>query len=155
MHYLLIVALITGIDQLTKYFVVRELGLYESVEIIPGLFNLTYITNRGAAFSLLAEVDSPWRHYFFLFVGGCAVIALTILWFYTVRESAVQALGIALISAGALGNLLDRIRTGAVVDFLDFYFGRYHWPAFNVADSAICLGVAVVLILTMQSKRKD
>jgi signal peptidase II len=135
------------LDQLTKMMVVESLLLYESREIIPGFFNLVYVTNSGAAFSLLADMNSPWRHYFFLSIGSAALVGLTVVYWKLRKVSCFYSWSLALIAGGAAGNLIDRVRFGAVIDFLDFYVGNYHWPAFNVADSAICVG-AVLFILT-------
>ena len=147
MAYYSIIAAIVIVDQLTKLWIVNSFNLYESVLVVPGFFNLIYAVNRGAAFSILADVDSPWRHYFFLIVGIAAIIGLTIVYYKTRSESRLYGIALALICSGAIGNLIDRIRLGHVIDFLDFYIGTYHWPAFNVADSAICIGVGIFLLV--------
>jgi signal peptidase II len=134
-------------DQLTKFLIVDSLRLYESLTVVPGFLNLVHVTNSGAAFSLLANVDSPWRHYFFLGVGGLAMAGLSIAYLKLRKVNKYYSWSLALIAGGAGGNLIDRIRFGAVIDFLDVYIGRYHWPAFNVADSAICIGAGLFLIL--------
>lgn len=143
------------VDQLTKSWVIESLRLYESIEIIPRFFNLVYVTNSGAAFSLLANVDSPWRHYFFLSVGGVALIGLTVAYWKLRVVNKYYSLALALIAGGAAGNLIDRVRFGAVIDFLDLYVGRYHWPAFNIADSAICVGAGLFLILNIFEVRNQ
>ena len=144
--------MVLGLDQLTKFLVVSSLSLYEQIEVIPGFFNLVYVTNPGAAFSMLADIDSPWRHYFFVIVGFLALVFLTIYWFQLRQRAPMQGLAIALIAGGALGNLVDRLRTGAVIDFIDLYWRAYHWPAFNIADSAICIGVGLFLVLSFKEK---
>lgn len=123
--------------------------LFESREVIPGFFNIVYVTNTGAAFSMLADVDSPWRHYFFLIVGIAAIIGLTVASYSMRKESSWYPIAFGLIAGGAIGNLIDRIRVGAVVDFLDVYIGNYHWPAFNIADSAICVGAITFLWISI------
>ena len=143
------------VDQLTKSWIVESMRLYESIEIVPGFFNLVYVTNIGAAFSLLADVDSPWRHYFFLGVGGLAVVGLTVAYWKLNKVNKYYAPALALIAGGAVGNLIDRVRFGAVIDFLDLYVGHYHWPAFNVADSAICVGAGLFLILNLFEVRNQ
>ncbi|MDK9707676.1 MAG: signal peptidase II [Desulforhopalus sp.] len=143
------------LDQLTKAWVIGYLRLYESVEIIPGFFNLVYVTNTGAAFSMLANFDSPWRHYFFLGIGLIALIGLTVAYWKLRKVSRYYSLALALIAGGAAGNLIDRVRFGAVIDFLDFYVGRYHWPAFNVADSAICVGAGLFLVVNFFEVRNQ
>jgi len=152
-QYLFVVAAVGILDQLTKGLVIDSLSLYEQREVISGLFNLVYVTNPGAAFSMFATIDSVWRQYFFLAVGGCAVLGIS---FYAWKMTAGRwhLLALALICGGALGNLIDRVRFGAVVDFLDFYFKNYHWPAFNVADSAICVGAAVYMLASFFEEKQ-
>lgn len=152
MQYLSIILVVLGLDQLTKFLVVSSLSLYEQREIIPGFFNLVYVTNPGAAFSLFADIESPWRHYFFVTVAILALVFLSIYWFQLHRRAPMQGFAIALIAGGALGNLVDRVRTGAVIDFIDLYWRTYHWPAFNIADSAICIGVGLFLFLSFTEK---
>jgi signal peptidase II len=153
--YLGIIIAVLGIDQLTKIAVISSFSLYEKVVVIPGYFNFTYVTNRGAAFSMLAEIDSPWRHYFFITVSSLAIILLSVLWLRVRLKAPAQGWGLALIAGGAIGNLFDRVRLGAVVDFIDIHWRGYHWPAFNVADSAICIGVGMFLILSLMEKQKE
>ena len=155
MAYCVLVLITVILDQLTKMLIVQALQLYESVEIIPGFFNLVYVTNSGAAFSLLADVDSPWRHYFFLGVGILAVIGMSFAAWKLAAVNRYYSIALGMIAGGAIGNLLDRLRFGAVVDFLDVYVGRYHWPAFNVADSAICVGAAVFLAINLLEARAE
>jgi len=153
--YYFIITVIIIVDQLTKLWIVNSFTLYESVQIVPGFFNLIYVVNKGAAFSILADVDSPWRHYFFIIVGLAAIIGLTIVYYKTRSQSRLYGVALALICGGAIGNLIDRIRLGHVTDFLDFSIGSYHWPAFNVADSAICVGVGIFLLVNfLQGKNK-
>jgi len=154
MIYIFFVLSVIIIDQLTKLWVLDTFQLYESREIISGFFNLVYVTNTGAAFSMLADVDSPWKHYFFLGVGSVAIIGLTVGWFKMRKENRLYGVALALISGGAAGNLIDRIRHGSVVDFLDFHLGVHHWPAFNIADSAICAGAGLFLIVNILESRK-
>ncbi|MBU2538046.1 MAG: signal peptidase II [Proteobacteria bacterium] len=134
------------LDQATKAMVMDRFAMFEMLPVIPGLFNLTYLTNTGAAFGMLAGAKSIWRQVFFV---GVAVAAVVIL-FYSYRQFRSQgrifAHAIGLIAGGAVGNLIDRLRFGAVVDFLDFYIGTHHWPAFNVADSAITIGVGLFIL---------
>jgi len=157
--YFLVAIAVVAADQLSKWLVLSTFHLYESREIIPGFFNLVYVTNTGAAFSLLADVASPWRHYFFLGVGIAAIIGLTAGYFVMRSDHRWYGPAFACIAGGAAGNLIDRLRLGAVVDFLDVYIGDYHWPAFNIADSAICVGAAIFILISlqeikMQKKRK-
>ncbi len=148
MWYLIAAALVVGLDQLSKTWILGHFELYEVREIIPDFFNLAYVTNTGAAFSFLSDVDSPLRHWFFLGVGGLAVLGMTYYNYSARRDGAGVLFSLALggIAGGALGNIIDRLRYGAVTDFLDFYCGAYHWPTFNVADSFICVGAAVIVV---------
>ncbi len=154
--YGFLLTLVLIADQLSKHWIVTHFSLYEMREILPGFFNLVYVTNKGAAFSLFASIDSPIRHYFFTFVNGAAVIGLTIAAFKMRSGNLLYRLSFALIAAGACGNLVDRLRYGAVIDFLDFFIGEYHWPAFNVADSSIFIGVVLLFItnILLESKKK-
>lgn len=154
MYYFLIAGLVVILDQLTKLWVVNNFQLYESKAVIPGVANLVYVTNTGAAFSLFADVESPWRHYFFLAVGGAALIGLTIAYFRYYRTTVLYGAALALIAGGAAGNLLDRLRYGSVVDFIDIYVGTYHWPAFNIADSAICVGAGLFIVTNILEARE-
>lgn len=142
------------IDQATKIWITYNFDLFQSTVIVPGFLNMTYVTNKGAAFSMLADVDSPWRHYFFVSVGGVALLILTVVWFKNRKGNQISNIALGLIVAGAAGNLIDRVRLGAVVDFIDVYLGSRHWPAFNVADSAICVGVVTYLLISYLEERK-
>ncbi|RJX30050.1 MAG: signal peptidase II [Desulfurivibrio sp.] len=152
-HSFLLLGLLAGLiiaaDQLTKWLIMSRFGLYEIKEIVPGFFNLTYLHNTGAAFGLLANANPAWRPYFFI---GVAVLALVFV-FFAFRQyrhrSAGYLFAFAFIGGGAVGNLIDRVRFGSVVDFLDFYVSTYHWPAFNVADSAIVVGVGLFLLTSL------
>ena len=145
-YLILLILFVVLADQLTKLWIMSSLPLYGRKIIVPGLFNLVHVTNTGAAFGLLAGEHTWWRQGFFIVV---ALVALVVI-FMAYRQSKVRVLmfitAVGLIAGGALGNLIDRIRFGAVVDFLDFYIKSYHWPAFNVADSAITVGVSLFLV---------
>lgn len=153
MAYFIVIILVIIADQATKALVIDSLTLYESREIIPGFFNLVYVTNPGAAFSLFADVDAPWRHYFFLGIGSAALVGLTVAHWKLRKVHSLYSWPLALIAGGAAGNLIDRVRFGAVIDFLDFYLGNHHWPAFNIADSAICVGVGLFLLINIFESR--
>ena len=142
-------------DQVTKFWIISHFSLYDAQVVIPGFFNLVYVTNKGAAFSMFASVESPLRHYFFVSINIIAFLGLSIAAFKMRRNHRFYTISFALIAAGALGNVIDRIRYGAVIDFLDFYFGSYHWPAFNVADSSICVGVVILFIINYVDAKKD
>ena len=153
--YLAILASILVSDQVTKFWITSHFSLYDAQVVIPGFFNLVYVTNKGVAFSMFASVESPLRHYFFVSINIIAFLGLSIAAFKMRRNHLLYTISFALIAAGALGNVIDRIRYGAVIDFLDFYFGSYHWPAFNVADSSICVGVVILFIINYIDAKKD
>ncbi|MBW2259500.1 MAG: signal peptidase II [Deltaproteobacteria bacterium] len=141
--FFLTAASIVLIDQITKGLVTQKFLLHENLEVIPGFFNLTYVRNTGGAFGLLAGEASRLRTGLFLAVS-CAALGI-IFYLYTKIPPGRKWLdaGLAMTFGGALGNLIDRLRFGEVVDFLDFHVGGMHWPAFNVADSAISIGVGI------------
>ena len=130
--------------------------LYESISIIPNFFNLVYAKNPGGAFGLWANKSSLFRNIFFNALGGVAIIILIVIYFDS-SYGKLMRLGIIFLLGGALGNMIDRIRWRMVVDFLEFYFRSFRWPAFNVADIAICVGMGLFLLeffLDSQKKRK-
>ena len=142
-RFAIIAALVVIADQITKYLVLLQMPLYKSIPIIPGFFNLTHVHNPGGAFGFLARNGSPWRHWIFL---GAALFALAMIFYFYYRTPKTHpylGLGLALIFGGAVGNLIDRVRFGEVVDFLDVYVAHLHWPTFNVADSAVTVGVSI------------
>jgi signal peptidase II len=152
--FLISLPVIFVLDQWTKHLVLSRFSYGESTPIIEGFFNLTYVRNTGAAFGMLASADPAFRVPFFLIVPMVALVVLGLLYKELPASSRYRATALSLITAGALGNLLDRIRFGYVVDFLDFHFrDAYHWPAFNVADAAISTGVVVLLIAGFMEKK--
>jgi signal peptidase II len=146
-HLMIWPALITVVlDQMSKTAVLAVLRIHESVTVIPGLFNLVHVRNRGMAFGFLNRPDVNFGFYF-LVAASIGAITLLVIWFIKVRnEDGMTVLALSLILGGAVGNLIDRLRFRQVVDFLDFYIGAYHWPAFNVADSAITVGTILLAI---------
>lgn len=131
-------------DQVTKAVVHREMTLHESIPIVPSV-NLTYTRNPGAAFSLLADADPTFRGWFFLIVSIVALTLITVFLRRVERGDWWTLSGLSLILGGAVGNIIDRVRYGEVIDFIDLYVGRYHWPVFNLADSAITIGMVLLL----------
>lgn len=141
------------LDQVTKVWVVHHFALHESKAVIPGFFHLTFLTNNGAAFSILAGQPALWRQIFFI---GAACVALVLIWLAQRsfgRNNRLYTAALALIAGGAIGNLIDRIRFGFVIDFLDVFIGTHHWPAFNIADSAITVGVALFIVNNLVLER--
>ena len=140
------------VDQVSKFYIQQTLELHQSFVIIDGFFNLTYIRNPGAAFGILADHGNGIRTLFLTGVGFLAVLLLAFYFNRSPEEAWVSHLSFALILGGAFGNLLDRIRLGEVVDFLDFYLGKFHWPAFNVADSSISVGLTLLVIFSFTKR---
>ncbi|MBN1662935.1 MAG: signal peptidase II [Deltaproteobacteria bacterium] len=154
--FLTVTAFVLVMDQMTKAVVLTHMDIHASISVIAGFFSITHVRNPGAAFGFLTGAAPVFRHFFFLTV---TVIAVLLILYYLKGTDAKDrgvVLSLSLILSGALGNLIDRVRFGEVVDFLDVYIGFFpslpHWPAFNVADSAISVG-AVILIWQMIVKR--
>jgi len=140
--WLSLIALI--LDQWTKIAVDGSMRLYESIAIIPG-FNLTYVHNTGAAFSFLSEAGG-WQRWFFAAMALIISVVLTV-WLYRLKShETLLAVALSLVLGGAIGNLIDRLAYGYVIDFLDVYYQSWHWPAFNIADMAISAGVFLMLL---------
>jgi len=153
--FTVIAGLVVVLDQITKWLVLVKMPLYHSIPVIPGFFNLTHIRNPGGAFGFMAAGGQGIRNLLFL---GVAILAMgLIVYFYrlTPRTRPYLAAALAAIFGGAVGNLIDRLRFGEVVDFLDFFLGAYHWPAFNVADSAISVGITVFVIHVVLGKMPE
>jgi signal peptidase II len=148
---LVVSALVLILDQASKLYIDRTLPLHSSITVIRGFFNITYLRNKGAAFGILA--NSAYRLPFFILVSAVAVAVI----FEAVRrlrdDQRFAAVSLALIFSGALGNLIDRVRLGEVIDFLDAHWFEHHWPSFNIADSAICIGVALLAIDMLREER--
>ena len=132
------------LDQVSKWAIDSSMQLYQSIPLVP-YFNLTYLRNTGAAFSFLSEADG-WQRWFF---AGLAIVISAVIgvWLARLKEhETVLAVALSLVLGGAIGNLIDRLAYGYVIDFLDVYYQTWHWPAFNIADSAITLGVILMLL---------
>jgi signal peptidase II len=142
------------LDQLTKAWITMTLRLHAGFSVVDGFFNIVHVRNPGAAFGFLAGASPAFRSVFFIAVTAAAILIIL----QYLRKARVEDLSLvvalALIVAGAVGNLIDRVRFGEVVDFLDVYVGAHHWPAFNVADSAISTG-AILLAVILLKRRKD
>lgn len=147
--------LVLVLDQLSKWAVVTWIPVHRPISVIPGLFDLVNIRNRGAAFGFLNSPDIEWQFWLFLFATLVATWAIVSLVRSATREQPVLFSGLGLVLGGALGNLVDRLRMRAVVDFLDVYWGEWHWPAFNVADMGICVGAFLACICLWKQDRDD
>ena len=141
----IVAGLVVAADQVTKALIIKNLPLHHNIPVIAGLFDITHVLNPGGAFGLLANMSVLMRTIVFLFISSLAVGLIFYFYIKTPRRYWFLAAGFALIFGGAIGNLIDRIRFGVVVDFLDFYIGRHHWPAFNIADSAITVGIFIFI----------
>lgn len=133
-------------DQLTKRWVVEGLYYGETWTVVSGLFDITHVRNPGGAFSLLAGASSDWRMPFFLGAGALAVALLLVFYRRLPARARLSAASLGMILGGALGNLTDRIVYGEVIDWLDFHVAAYTWPTFNIADSCIVVGVAILML---------
>jgi signal peptidase II len=141
-----IAGLVVIVDQATKWLVRTRLELHDSLEVIPGLISLTRVHNTGAAYGLMNDVDFPFKTVVMTLIA-CAAIAGLALWGATLEpQQQLARKGLAVVLGGAAGNLIDRIRAGYVLDFVDVYSGTWHFWAFNVADAAITIGVALMLL---------
>ena len=133
------------LDQFTKFMIIMSIPLHYSIRVIDGFFNLTHIRNSGVAFGLFAGQGSEYKSLFFVFISIIAVFAILIFFHQTPNDRKMVQNGLILIFSGAIGNMVDRLVYKEVIDFLDFFYGDFHWPAFNVADSCITIGVGLMI----------
>ena len=150
-HFLIAVGVVL-FDRLAKWVVETNVRLHDSIAVVPGFFNLTHVQNRGAAFGLFAESTSEWRVTVLVLFSLIALVVVSALLWKNSHAMTSTGVGLALILGGAIGNLWDRLVSGHVVDFLEFYLGSYHWPAFNIADSAIVIGAFLLVTEILFSK---
>jgi len=151
LHYIFISAVIIVLDAVTKWLVSANITLHDAITVVPNLFSIVHVRNTGAAFGIGANAESQVVP---LLLNSGAILVFLIVVAYALRtplSDRTLQIGLHLILGGAIGNLVDRFRFGYVVDFLDVYVRDHHWPAFNVADSAICIGIAL-LFLDMRRK---
>lgn len=142
------------LDQWTKYIIVQKLGLYRRVEVVHGFFNIVHVRNTGGAFGIFGGAGGGMGSVLFVVVSLIAIVAIVFLFIKTRENEKILALSFSLILSGAVGNLIDRLHYGEVVDFLDFHIAAYHWPAFNVADSAICVGIGLMALEILKRDHK-
>ena len=153
LHYLALSVAVVALDQLTKFLIEGHLAMFESVSVLPVL-EITRLHNTGAAFSFLAD-EAGWQRWLFTALAVIVSIVLA-LWLRRIDAQArVLATAVALILGGAVGNVIDRLRLGHVIDFIYAHWERHYFPAFNVADSAICIGAGLLLLDTWLSGRRD
>jgi len=150
--HFLIALLVVLLDRATKWIVAKEISPQDGIPVIPGFFRLTHVENRGAAFGLFADSPTQWKIAILVLFSIVALVIVSALLWRNSHVMTTTGIGLALILGGAVGNLWDRLLSGRVVDFLLFYIGRYQWPAFNVADSAIVCGAGLLVIEILFAK---
>ena len=153
--FIAILAAVVGLDQATKEWVKRSLDLHEFRPIVEGLVSLSHVQNRGAAFGILSDADLPYQSAVFSVVSLVALLAIAIYATRLPTTAHVPRVALSLILGGAIGNLIDRVRLGFVVDFVHVYWKRHQWPDFNMADSAISIGVALLLLDMLRTPEKE
>lgn len=150
-YHFLIALLVVVCDRLSKWLVATHITLHDSIAVLP-FFRLTHVQNSGAAFGLFAESASEWKVAILVLFSLLALAVVSALLWKNSHSMTTTGVGLSLILGGAIGNLWDRLLTGNVVDFLDFYLGSYHWPAFNIADSAIVIGALLLVAEILLAK---
>lgn len=155
--YFLIAAIVVLVDRITKWLIASQITLHESINVIPGFFKLTHVENHGAAFGLFDESPSQWKIAALVLFSLAAMVVVAVLLWKNSHALTATGIGLSLVLGGAIGNLWDRLISGHVVDFLDFYVSSYHWPAFNVADTAIVIGAFLLVgeILLAKSPNQE
>ncbi len=147
--------LVITLDQISKLYIAHHFELHESVTVIPHFFNFTYVRNTGAAFGLLSKAPESFRIPFFIIIPLVALTIIVLIFKKTQETQLLMITALSLILGGAIGNFIDRLRFNYVIDFLDFHwFQKYHWPAFNVADSTIVVGVVLLIFYTFTHDQK-
>jgi len=148
----IIMAILILADQITKYLVVvnKEILYYNPIVIIPGFFNLVYVRNTGAAWGMFHG-----NNFILLVIAVIALVVFSVFFKAITEWYPERVIGFFMVISGIIGNSIDRVFRGSVVDFLDFFYKTYHWPSFNVADSAICVGVFFIIISSLFRKKQD
>jgi len=153
--YLAVIAVVILLDQLAKHLITRFLDLHEYRSLVDGVLSLSHVQNHGAAFGILSDADLPYQAVLF---SALSLLALSAIAGYALRlppEARLPLFALSLVLGGALGNLTDRLRLGYVVDFIHVYWRRYQWPDFNVADSAITVGVALLVLDILRAPHSE
>ncbi len=146
---------VVALDQATKALLVRWLEPYDSWPLVDGLLSISHVRNRGAAFGLLSELDLPYQPLVLALLSVAALAAIALYFVRLPATARLPRLALTLVLGGAIGNLLDRLRLGYVVDFIHVYWRRYQWPDFNVADSAITVGVLLLVFDIVRSSGRE
>jgi signal peptidase II len=155
MTFYLIALGVIFLDRLTKLAIVQSLRLGEGAPVVPGFFDIVFVLNPGAAFGFMATLSDRVRNPLFILISLLAVILIVFYHTRYLRSQHLVSVALGLVLGGALGNLIDRLYYGMVVDFLDVHVGPYHWPAFNVADSAISIGVGLMILDMLLDWRRE
>jgi len=156
-YHFLLAALVVLADQASKWLVAARIPLHDSIVVLPGFFRLTHVQNRGAAFGLFDDAPGEWKITVLILFSVLAMAVVAGLLWKNSHAMTATGIGLSLVLGGAVGNLWDRLADRHVVDFLDFYLGIYHWPAFNIADSAIVVGALLLVseILFAKSPQEE
>jgi signal peptidase II len=144
-YHILIATSVVLFDRMSKWLVAQKIALHEGVDVVPGFFRLTHVQNEGAAFGLFSDSTSEWKVAMLILFSVAALAVVSALLWKNGNAMNTTAIALSLVFGGALGNLWDRVSSGRVIDFLDVYYGSHHWPAFNLADSAIVIGALLLL----------
>jgi signal peptidase II len=155
MSFYLIALGIILLDRATKLVIIQTLRLGQGIPVIPGFFDIVFVLNPGAAFGFLATLSEQVRNPLFILISILAVVLIVFYHTRYLRSHRLVSVALGLVLGGAVGNLIDRLRYGMVVDFLDVHAGPYHWPAFNVADSAISVGVSLMILDMLLDWRRE
>lgn len=153
-YFLLIVGTVVILDQIIKLTIERTVGFLQNIVVIENFFSITHVRNKGAAFGILSSFSPDLVLPFFIILTLVALIGILYLYITMPDQKKTPLIALCLIFAGALGNFIDRLRLGEVVDFLDFHWYHYHWPAFNVADSSITIGVIIYILSLLYSRQR-
>ncbi|MBW2305546.1 MAG: signal peptidase II [Deltaproteobacteria bacterium] len=147
-YWLLMVIVLTLLvsDQATKAMVINSLSENETIPVLEGYLNLTHVRNQGAAFGILSDGGARIQRYFFIPITIVVSLAILIIISHSRKDEIFKVISLSMVLSGALGNLMDRVRWGGVVDFIDIHYGTLHWPAFNVADASISIGVILLIV---------
>ncbi len=146
---------VVGLDQASKALLVHALELHDSVPLVDGLLSISHVRNRGAAFGLLSDWDLPYQPLVLAVLSIAALLAITLYFVRLPATARLPRIALALVLGGALGNLLDRVRLGYVIDFIHVYWRQHQWPDFNVADSAITVGVVLLVFDILRASGHD
>src|SRR6266540_3004557 len=155
LRYVLVMATVLVVDQLVKWLVVRSLELHDYRSLVDGVLSLSHVRNRGAAFGILSDADLPYQAMLFSALSLAALLAIAVYAWRLPATARLPQFALALILGGAFGNLVDRIRLGYVVDFVHVYWRDHQWPDFNAADSAITIGVTLLVLDILRSPRAE